>query len=245
VPDWLAEQLRISLFSNGAIPLSEADWQAITGQAEAETRTAIGGGKAYTGKFANGQFSIAHSGNRLDASLTPRSDVDDGSLKLPVIGNWNNVLPPFVDAVGKWIATAKFSIVRIAFGGVLNSEAPTREQAYEKLAGLLRSVTVDPAMKEVVFRCNWDRNSKVKRGLLLNRITVWSVIRYAHTLLQVTGNTVEVSRGDAKEMQAVRLEFDINTDQANTTPFDPGECIPILNELVALAQRNTEVGEER
>ena len=76
-----------------------------------------------------------------------------------------------------------FPIVRVAFGGALNSEAATRDEAYERLAGLLHSVKVKPAMKELMFRCNWTRKSMVKELLLLNRVTVWSVISVGRSLL--------------------------------------------------------------
>jgi hypothetical protein len=44
--DWQAEFVRVSLFSNASIKISDDDWKHITGQDEAATRTQIPGGHA-------------------------------------------------------------------------------------------------------------------------------------------------------------------------------------------------------
>ena len=56
--DWAVQLLRLTVFSNAPIPVSERDWHTITGQEEAENRIAILGGKAYSGRFAGGQLSL-------------------------------------------------------------------------------------------------------------------------------------------------------------------------------------------
>ena len=69
--DWITQTVRLSLFSNAPIAATEQDWQKITGQEEAESRTAIAaGGKMFSGKFEGGNLTFAYSGPRLDVVLS-------------------------------------------------------------------------------------------------------------------------------------------------------------------------------
>ena len=239
--EWAAEQLRISVFSNSPVTATEQDWQRITGQEEAENRTAIVGGKMFSGTFQGGNLTLAYSGPRIDVILNAVLKQETEKPQLPSVGSWKDASASFQDAVIKWLGQTTISIVRLAVGAILLQEVDSRETAYKTLDELLTSVNVDPEMKEIVFRCNWPVESKVVAGLMVNRITGWSVVRTSRNLLQLTGESFSVVSGP--ELHAVRLEIDHSTDQAHSTPFESGQLIPIFKELIELAQQNVEKGE--
>ena len=99
VLDWLALQLRLSLFSSEPMPVSEVSWTAVTGQAEAENRAAVPGGKQYSGKFSGGILTVIQTSARADVILAP----DETSVKLddqfPAIGKWDESSESFASLV--------------------------------------------------------------------------------------------------------------------------------------------------
>ncbi|MGA7452958.1 MAG: hypothetical protein WBW73_17325, partial [Rhodoplanes sp.] len=139
VLDWLALQLRLSLFSSEPMPVSEVSWTAVTGQAEAENRAAVPGGKQYSGKFSGGILTVIQTSARADVILAP----DETSVKLddqfPAIGKWDESSESFASLVLPFLEGMEASIVRIAFGAVLLSGAQSKEHAYETLDWLLDS----------------------------------------------------------------------------------------------------------
>jgi hypothetical protein len=240
--DWVTEQLRLSVFSDHPVTATEREWQRITGQEEAENRTAIAGGKMFSGSFQGGTLSLAYSGSRVDVILNATLRETTDAPELPSVGPWSDASVSFRDDnVKKWLEQTTVPIVRLAFGAILLHQVDSRESAYKKLDELLISVTADPKMRELLFRCNWPVESKAVHGLMINRITAWAAVRAAQSRLQVTGESFNVSPGP--ELDAVRLEIDHNTDQANSKPFDKGQLVPIFQELMQLAQQNAEKGE--
>lgn len=119
--DWLAQQLRLTFFSGDPISVSEADWQAITGQPEAETRTAVPGGKQYSGKFSGGILALAYSGARGDVILSVDESAVDLENGLPALGTWDELSQSFASSVEPFLESRKHPLVRIAFGAVLLS----------------------------------------------------------------------------------------------------------------------------
>ena len=240
--DWITQSLRLSLFSNVPIAATEQDWQKITGQEEAASRTAIAGGKMFRGKFAGGDLTFAYSGPRIDVVLSAEEkDTADG-LKIPSLGLWTDVFPSFENTIATWLDKATILPVRLAFGALLLHQVNSREEAYKELDDLLFSVDANPKMQELFYRCNWPTESKVVSGLMINRLTGWSALRVTANLLQLTGESFNVS-SSGPELITVRLEIDHNTDQARSTPFETGQIIPIFKELVGLARENAEKGE--
>jgi hypothetical protein len=240
---WSTELLRLSLFSSEQLQVSGADWTAITGQHESETRQTLpGGGRSYVGKHRETQLTISSLGQRIDVirSVYPPSVPQE--TKAPIIGDWEQVRDVFAGDTEPWLKSLKFSIVRIAFSCVLLVETADRMAAYELLKTLLKSVQVEPAaMRELIFRINWPLESTAVPNLRINRITNWNSVRLRNVLLQLGDNATSVAPGRA--FNFVRLETDHNTDEDRVDPFAQTELVPIYRELVGLASENAAKGE--
>jgi hypothetical protein len=235
--------VRLSVFSSTPIVASESDWQLLTGQEEAENRVAVPGGRMFSGKFGSGQFSLAHTGQRIDIILGPSPAVEMKEPALLLAGPWPAVSETMAAASVRWLEGVRFPVIRLGFGAVLLCQTETRDQAYELLKDLLASVVVDPLrMSDLFFRVNWAENSTVRTGLKLNRITNWASVRIAQNLIQVTGEQ-QMAIVPGRELNAVRLELDNNTDPANNVQFNKDEIVPIFSELLEMARENAEKGE--
>jgi len=137
--DWGVESLRLSLFSTAVVPISDRDWEAITGQPEAETRQNVPGGKSYAGIFADGQLTLTSLSDRVAVFLSgvPK---EPPNQELPSLGAWESVRETFEKKTCGWLSNVRNPIIRIGFGAVLTHRTKSMGDAYRELKQLLRSV---------------------------------------------------------------------------------------------------------
>ena len=231
-------------FSSGAIKISDADWQLITGQDEAETCTQIPGGRDLVGSAFGGQLAMAQSGSRADCLLSPKQQ--DGAMPstnyFPQVGPWAETIDNFSKTTIRWLNTLQFPITRIAIGSVLVCKAANRDRTFELLANLLKSVSVTPKMQDFLFRVNWPRQSTAIPGLTINRLTTWSSAKVSiSTVVLTAGNEAKFDHGTTTDV--VRLELDHNTSPEWEKQFDASSVVPLYEELIGLAIENAEKGE--
>jgi hypothetical protein len=243
--EWTAELLRLSLFCSAPASLSSVDWKTITGEDEPETQQKLAGGRAMVGPFLDGNLALSAVGTRVDCILNPRLPspaLEDNHF--PSVGGWPAVCDEFVMATANWVRSFAVPVVRLAFAPVLLGECPTRLDAYRSLASLLRTVTGDPEhLKELIFRINWPVNSALVNGLILNRITHWSVIELQVQRIMMVQQGAPAAMDTIPLGFAIRLEMDHNTEAGRIEPFDQSRLAPIYRELVTLALENAEKGE--
>jgi hypothetical protein len=240
--EWLAETVRVSVFSSTAIKLTEEHWRSLTGQEEAETRQNVPGGRLFAGRFENAQLNLVAAGSRIDVVLSPAAATTPAMPpQILSVGPWLPISERFFSVTSSWLQDVPFPIHRIAFGPVLLFGTDGRTQSLLLLKDLLPSVVVDPDhMRDLLFRINWPTESEAIEGLLINRITHWSALQFFLKTIQI-GDTVTLDA--APELHAVRLEIDHNTDLARTDPFDRTQIVPIYAELYKLALQNAAKGE--
>jgi hypothetical protein len=68
--EWIAEVLRVSLFSANTVNLTDADWKQITGQDEAETKQKAVGLRTMAGSYFGGLLGVSAVGPRVDCILS-------------------------------------------------------------------------------------------------------------------------------------------------------------------------------
>ncbi len=238
--EWMADGLRLSLFSSENMKVTQSDWTRITGKEELEAEHRARGRYAISGAFLEGQLSLSVVGSRVDCTLGPRPAAEPEGY-VPSLGKWTEVSREFIGATEGWLSTLSIPIIRIAFGAGLLAAQPDLQQAYVSLLSMLRSVDGDPArMRDFMFRVNWPQNSMSINGLTLNRLTTWTVVQVQWLLFDTGANALTK---DTSASPFVRLEIDHNTDGEWTQPFDPGRLVAIYRELFNLAVENAERGE--
>jgi hypothetical protein len=235
--------LRLSVFFPETAELTVADWKKVTGKEEPETLQNVTGRRSMIGPFLGGVIQMNAVGPRIDCVILPKAPtetVEEGYV--PNIGTLEQICKDFVEATGPWLAGITQPINRIAFAGVALFKSEDLRDAYKTLLSLLQSVNGDPnRMRELMFRVNWPKSSRNVNGLILNRITNWSVLQIRLQLVMQTGQQTVIN--EAALSTVIRMEFDHNTDADRTDAFDPKVLIPIYEELTALALENAEKGE--
>jgi hypothetical protein len=242
--EWIAETLRVSLFSTDKASLTDADWKKITGQEEAETQQKVVGRRTMVGPWLDGVLNVSAVGARVDCVLSPKTlteTVEEGYV--PSVGAWPAVCYEFLNRTADWVGNFQPPVVRMAFGAILLARCADRQDAYKTLIGLLKTVQGDPErMRDLIFRVNWPVKSTSVVGLTLNRITHWAVLEI-HAIQLVIPTSAQPVIADTPGTFVIRLELDHNTDAGWTDPFDQNRLVPIYNELVQLALENAEKGE--
>jgi hypothetical protein len=244
--DWSAELLRLSLFSNGALSVSDGDWLKLTGNPTSELRQVHASGSVYGGAIDNTcrlQVSSAHS--RIDVIMSaPAGDVADVST-IRTMGPLGESTKKFSAAIEPWLKESKFLFNRVAVGASFLFATQSSGQSLAELEKLLSSVNGSTdGMEELFLRVNWPQSSKVIEDLKINRITSWSALQLRVQLFQVApiafGSGSPITHND---IHAVRLEIDHSTDEKRAEVFNSHQLIPIYEELLALAFENAEKGE--
>ena len=244
--DWSAELLRLSLFSNAPLSVSDSDWLKLTGKPTSELRQVHASGSVYGGAIANGfRLQVSSSHSRIDVIMSaPAEDVPDVRT-IPTMGPWTDAMKKFSRTIEPWLQESDFEFNRMALGASFLFASQSSEQSLMELKKLLSSVTgsVD-GMEELLLRVNWPQSSKVVENLKINRITTWNALQLRVQLFQVApislGSRAPITYND---VHAVRLEIDHSTDEKRTDVFQSDSLIPIYGELLALASENASKGE--
>jgi hypothetical protein len=241
--DWGANLVRLSLFCSENTMASDATWEMLTGQKEAENRTAVPGGRSFIGSAAGGVLTLNHAGPRLDLILQA-AGTDTPEPEIPIIGSWPDVRAAFTKMAILLMNSDHPPVIRMAVGGVLLRKAQSVDQSYEMLRDLLKSVRVDPKKtRDLHYRVNWAIDGDNIVGLRVNRLTTWASMRFNTAVMQITGDKVNVTGTAARDLFAVRLELDHNTDQQNQDPFAQDKLAPIYERLMDLIDENAQKGE--
>jgi hypothetical protein len=241
--DWGVNLVRLSIFCNENAKASDATWKMLTGQDEAENRASVPGGRSFSGAVAGGLLTLTHAGPRLDLILQG-AGTDTPDPEIPVAGPWSDVRSTFTKMAVLLLNSDIPPVIRLAVGGVLLGKAETVDQSYEMLRDLLKSVNVDPKKsRDLHYRINWAIEGDNLVGLRVNRITTWASMRFNTAVMQITGGKVNVAGTAAKDLFAVRLELDHNTDQQNQKPFAKDKLVPIYERLMDLIDENAQKGE--
>ncbi|MCI0464133.1 MAG: hypothetical protein L0Z62_44940 [Gemmataceae bacterium] len=168
---------------------------------------------------------------RLKATLAPDPTMEE----LPSVGAFVDALPPFQEAMLRWLAVAP-PLNRLAFGAVLALPVTEREAGYQTFSALL-PFQLDPVTsRDFMYQINRPRASTTPgvEQLEINRLSKWLVARFTFVKVNFTGAQVRAHRAEDKGYQC-RLELDINT------PAERQEALPnavypgLFRELVGMA----------
>lgn len=221
-PDWQVEQLRLTVFlqaRGGSEALSARLWSSLIG-GEPESRIER---SAVRTVVEEGMFE----GHRVTLSLHPdRIDIVFHSAPiepgLPVFGPIEERLERFRQVIEQ--APYK-GCVRLAFGGVMLAPAADHKAAYRTLAEYLPSVKISEDSSDFMYQINRPVDSRVCKGLLINRLSKWAAIRLQFMTLDSPVAAKQF------ELYATRLEIDINTNPES--PLEEAlDHLELVNELI-------------
>lgn len=199
---WQIEALRFSFLNHAEEGLGEDfSWNSIT-SAPPETVTAkpAMGLKIEEGPWLNGALSVSKQFGRIDIVYAAIPTIDS----FPNAGDLEQVLPVICDQLN---GVTGVKAERVGFGGVLLLPVDTVADGYRLLEKLLPFVSFENDMNEFFLQVN--RKKESARGLKINELSKWSCLSLKS--LSLMGDSVTVQ---PVELNAVRMEFDINNAEA-------------------------------
>ena len=236
--DWTAEQFRCTAFILPGTTLPPAHWWAKLADADPEEVTSnprLGISQAI-GRFGPGALVVSTQPGRIDWFLVP-GRVETASIQgqappepgVPSLGGAVETFNTFLDVSRKFLAFEDIPDVnRLALGGVFSHPEENRRTAYLRLPDYV-PVAVNPDSTDFLYQINLPTQSRLDiTGLLINRLSKWSVSMYRLIALNLQG---EVSPQGFGATIALRSEIDISTPQEFQGILPKGRLIDIVNEL--------------
>jgi hypothetical protein len=241
---WLAESLRLTAFPALQPALDPCgSWKALI-ENEPETMEARPREHVIqeSGPFREATLTFKYAPFRVDWMLHPSEKMAWDAC--PNIGVFVEQVPPFVDLMKKWLATAP-EIKRLALGAVLLSPVSSHDEGYKELSEYL-PFDLDLKARNVKYQVNRRRPSRLGiPGLEINRLSNWSCQERKVTSVtaQLTADKTTTVREDSPSNFAVRLEVDINTVPEYPEPLAPANLADLFSEFVDLAAEIAEKGD--
>ena len=231
--DWDVEFLRLTAFTNEAVPSAAIEWwKESTGIEPASTASKPGLNVfSAEGQYQDMTFALNIGPGRVDwlAGPIPTSDTI-----MPSMGDFVAASGKFLSVLQPWLSVPPLNVSRIAYGVTVKLPTLDKIDAYTKIAALLPALTIDPVgSRDLNYSINRPRQSSVVNELRINRLSKWSVVTL--TLLTPASTLIP-------QKTFCRLELDINTDLESTGPF-AGVAAEIVNEMNAFSTEILEHGD--
>jgi len=237
--NWLAESLRLTMFSTGADgeSVSATLFRDLTGQDPEVTAVH----KAGPAQHEHGQLagtaavlSCDRQPGRWDIALTPILTGDMTLAEFPNIGNWRNALEFYRRLMLQWIDRSP-PCNRIAVGAIALRPAADRVAGYRALQQFLPDVRIDAEHSmDFSYTINRPRQFEIDHdSVRINRLSKWSVARLSGVQFQVSGATTPVQvTPTGVDIHACRVELDINTAAERVAPLPKDAIAPMFSQLV-------------
>jgi hypothetical protein len=237
---WKVLSLRTTAFYFPSEKVDPAGWwfELMESSPDAELRKPKEGVVRLEDSIENGKRSITTSPGRVDFRLEGE---DVGGDPFRRVDAPEEVSPGFMQLSKSLLGLASFPAVkRLAFGSVMDLPVREREDGYRQLSAYLPFEIDASKSRDFLYRINRPRQSRTAEGLIVNRVSVWTVRILRETQLTVSASGQIVSLKDnSAPAYACRVELDINTDAEYTGALG----VAILEELVDLAREIYEKGE--
>lgn len=241
VRSWNAEGVRFVAFPVGPLELAGATewWTKLVGRTPEVLTTRQGAVLEAAGPVDIGTLHLVFStlGElRSDLVLNATLPVDNG---LPSLGEAKPALEFLRHIAEKWV-DVEVPVRRVGFGAVLHSDVSSVSEGYQELSRLLPSVKLDvQGSSEFLYQINRPRRSQVVDGLMINRVSKWSVasrqhLSFSFAMSNVAAATPGTVARATPSAFSIRLELDINTIPTDSLPS--GKVKALLGELVEFAE---------
>jgi hypothetical protein len=235
---WLAESLRFTAFT--ASPHQPSDlFRELTGNdPEEEVRRAPLGILQEQGAYGGNRLVLVQDRTHIDLLLAMAPNSPElGRHGFVTVGNYEEAISSFESVVSDWLDAAP-EVNRIALGVILLLPFETDREAYAALQSMI-AIEFDPVTdSDVTWQINRPRRSEADPGLMLNRLSNWSVVKL------VTFQLAEAApRPSGQSVSLLRLQLDINTPGGRSDPLDKPRLFPLWKEFRALGAEIAKSGD--
>lgn len=243
---WEVGSLRATAFIpdlSGADSVGNTWWERVTGgKPEDERIIHQRGVKEQRGALNGNLLAMVSQPSRADLTLEARGEESSELSELLTMGSLSGgTLEPFMRIVKSWLNECP-PANRLAFGAILGWLAADAQTGYEEIQQYLPSVQLSPQnSSDFFYQINRPKESTVRPGIRINRISKWSV-----PLVGTVGVTVDPTASKVTaSMQGwhiCKLELDINT-AILSDPTSGDGAYALFQELAAHGQEIAKEGD--
>ena len=188
------------------------------------------------GPYLDALFEVIRTANSVEWRL--RAPPSKGQP----MGRFADRAPPFIDACKNWLSLLP-SVVRVAFGAMLQTRFQNEEAARASMKEHVKDVTFDGlSMMDFVYRSNRPRTLVSLPDVRANRLSTFAAEQRTFMSLDVS---LQSGRAPASSTHWVGLlELDINTVQTHHKRIPANKLKPLVQELfemgTAIAAKGTQ-----
>lgn len=227
-----AESLRLTAFPTPSVQIAPTNWwsQLVGTPPEITTSKPSKGEVQESGPVGPNNLVLQVQPFRIDWILAARSEETESGGE-NWLGPFSEVMQLFKPLMTKWLGNSP-PIVRLAFGAVVFEPVEDRSAGYQRLAEYLHSVSLDPeGSRDFLYQINRPRKSAVIDGLVINRLSRWSVSAFIPLRVMFTPQLIQPKMGESRD--ACRIEVDINTAAEFGAELSANKLPSIFEELTS------------
>lgn len=228
---WQPSLLRMTVFCEPDFKgYRPNQWVELVGEAPENVSSQPRTGESLEeGTYEGAKLLLQTKQFRLDLAYivaqNPLTDTDN----MPTLGPFPERTEAFYNLVKKWFSlNPSLPITRIAFGSELFINVGSLMEGYKILSKYLSFITPDEDNSDFTYQINRRRNSKIKDGLIINRLSKWAVLQIQQAMVIPDQQQLHL----VKDSYACRLELDINTGVSLVDLSVRQEHLSIFDELI-------------
>jgi hypothetical protein len=235
--EWQTESLRVSAFPISGATVVPNSWKEITGNDPDEiSKHPPPMQSLEAGPFFEGRLSVGYQQGRIDLVLM--HDQTRQSEGLQHIGDFGLAMDNVLPAARKAFRS-DMVMQRLAIGAVLLHAVESVEDGYKVLRSIL---PVAREMPETASDFSFQLNVPITLSgtgisdIRINRLLRWTVGRF-QMMNMIGGSGVPTQMiVSGAEIQAVRVEMDINTQADLAVPLSYQNILDVIDHLAAQAR---------
>ncbi len=238
---WQAEVLRLTVFRvPGGSDAGLALWESVGGgEPEFKTLKPKVGERQEAGPFGAGKLLLHVQPDRTDwlYALDQRTETGEAAPEsFPVS------VELFARAMREWLEGYN-SVHRLAFGAVLDLPVRNREEGYERISAYLPFTVDARTSTDFLYQINRQRESEVIPGLIINRLSKWSVGLLLRQTIRLNVLDGGVALFPDSERHRCLIELDVNTQSDFPGQLPANQLAALFEELVGLGRELVREGD--
>jgi hypothetical protein len=244
--EWRAESLRASAFyaANEAVSDAAQVWEVVMGRAPDRVSSRPREGiQTAEGSIQGDALVVSSQAGRIDLNIRPMPPAPNVRIDgFVTLGLFSEMLPRFLESTKEWLRESPLS-TRLAFGAALLKETESISTGNEEINRLLPGVQIDAkGSSDFFYQINRRRRSLSTSGVLVNRLSKWSVMQGGSVDL-VAGGGLGIQVSSGREFYGCRLELDVNTVGPRNHPIPKAKITDLFEELARLGKEIADKGD--
>jgi len=238
--DWQIESIRVTAFVNGSLnPDMLETWIGEVSENSPSQINKTPSSFIGVSRSTAGFLRTNWNANRLDVKLS--SEQPQNRQTIAPMSEATSLFSRFVDRIPEIGELAL--IDRLAIGLVLSFQVPNESEGLKILSTSIVGLNLPESARDFLYRVNHPCKSCTVDDLSLNRLATWSVGKVQVIRFQINPDGSQDQQTISEAPPAIRLELDINTDQAVQLGADLERLGNLLEELKTIALNVASGGE--